>query len=85
MIFFDENVRNYDGFSAVTTVIAEGVKGDVNGDGKADISDATSIQCYLAGLESSCNTTAADLDGSGDISINDVTYLQRMLADADNT
>lgn len=77
--------RNYDGFSAVTTVIAEGVKGDVNGDGKADISDATSIQCYLAGIESTCNTTAADLDGSGDISINDVTYLQRMLADADNT
>ncbi len=50
--------------------------GDVNGDGKANISDVTLLINYLlSGDADSINMDNSDMDGDGDIDINDVTSL----------
>lgn len=57
--------------------------GDVNGDGKVSILDATEIQKHLAEL-SSLNTnqlSVADVNGDGKISILDATQIQKYLAE----
>lgn len=56
-------------------------KGDVNGNGSVDITDATMIQLIAAG----CNFTnpqksAADVNGDGKIDVSDATHLQKYLA-----
>ena len=50
--------------------------GDVNGDGKANISDVTLLINYLlSGDADSINMDNSDMDGDGDIDISDVTSL----------
>lgn len=53
--------------------------GDVDGDGKATIIDATLIQRHCVGItvNGEFNEAAADVDGSGDIEISDATFIQR--------
>ena len=61
--------------------------GDVDGDGKVRINDATAIQRHLAEqegyiLEPGTDAfKAADVDGDGQITIDDVTTIQRYLAE----
>lgn len=56
--------------------------GDVNADGTVSIQDATSIQKYLAHLETltEAQKTLADVNSDGKISIRDVTYIQMYVA-----
>ncbi len=55
------------------------VKGDVNGDGRVMIDDATAVLAIYAetaaGMETSGNTAAADIDGNGSIDITDATAI----------
>ena len=54
--------------------------GDVNNDGKVDISDVTSLIDYLlSGNETGVNVAAADVDDSASVNISDVTALIDML------
>ena len=61
--------------------------GDVNGDGRVSIDDATTIQRHIAKMggwvlqEGTDAFKAADVDGNGEISVNDVTTIQRYLAE----
>lgn len=57
--------------------------GDVNGDGKVNISDATAIQNYLAEIEdfNEKQLLAADANGGGEITIADVTQIQKYAAE----
>ena len=56
--------------------------GDVNGNNKVDISDATMIQSYLAGIKelTPIQMKLADADCDSKIAINDATEIQRYLA-----
>lgn len=56
--------------------------GDINGDGKINIKDATSIQMQLAALISLDNAQmkAADVTGDGNVKINDATNIQKFVA-----
>lgn len=56
--------------------------GDVNGDGKIDITDATEIQKYLVNLVNFDNTqkSVADTNGDGKVSIADATLIQKYIA-----
>ena len=49
------------------------LQGDVDGDGKVNISDVTTLIDYL--LSSEHHSSAADVDDDGMVSINDVTFL----------
>lgn len=57
-------------------------RGDVNGDGKISIQDATLIQKYLAGLTTleQIQENAADVAGTPEIRINDATAIQKLIA-----
>lgn len=56
--------------------------GDVNGDGRVSILDATAIQRHLAQIEfiSVDRIHCADVDKNGQVSITDATMIQRTLA-----
>ena len=56
--------------------------GDVNGDGKISILDATEIQKYIAQLSSLKDEqlAVADVNGDGKISIIDATEIQKYIA-----
>lgn len=55
------------------------VKGDVNGDGRVMIDDATAVLAIYAetaaGIDVTGNTAAADIDGNGSIDITDATAI----------
>lgn len=71
-----EKYANNNGFTFVTLV-----EGDIDGDGKLSITDATAIQKYLAStLEFTPEQLAiADVNGDGEISVKDVTFIQKYL------
>ena len=56
--------------------------GDINNDGKIDVSDVTYLQMYLSGNSSYVikNTKAADANGDGKIDVADVTKIQTIIA-----
>ncbi len=57
------------------------ILGDVDGDGKVTIIDATAIQRHLASIPTfAYHEEAADTDEDGDITIIDATAIQRWLA-----
>ena len=71
-----------------TTLYAKwnmGLIGDVNGDNKVDITDATAIQSHLAEMESLSGQALAlaDVNSDGKVDISDVTHLQKYLAEFD--
>ena len=57
--------------------------GDVTGDGKISIQDATTIQLYVAYLTSLTDVQikVADINSDGNINIFDATEIQLMLAE----
>jgi hypothetical protein len=72
----------------LTIVFSKPKRGDVNGDGKVDIADATALQRALAEFESAWldfdneNVRyACDVNGDGHVDVRDVTGLQRMIAE----
>ena len=68
--------------------------GDLNGDDVVNVTDVTSVQRYLANLQTlteqelgaaDVNTDGADVNTDGKVTIDDVTLLQRYLAEFDVT
>ncbi len=71
----------------INTIIDNGKKperisGDVNNNGKLDLSDALLIQQHLAkiSLLSDVDSAYADINGDGNVNISDVVYIQMVLA-----
>ena len=88
----DQQLNKKSGFSKfyytpVTMIIPNGeadrVKGDVNFDGKLDITDATLIQRYNAEfvLFNDDQMDVGEFNGDGMVDVSDVTAIQRHLAD----
>ena len=66
------------------TAASDPLIGDADNDGSITISDATTIQRYLADIATpSFNEVAADADQDGEVTITDATIIQRYLADFD--
>ena len=65
----------WSGFKEVALMAGEGMKGDVDGNGKVSIDDVTMLIDYLLAGTGDINMTNADIDGNGNISIDDVTSL----------
>ena len=61
--------------------------GDLNGDDVVNVTDVTSVQRYLANLQTLTEQElgAADVNTDGKVTIDDVTLLQRYLAEFDVT
>ena len=57
--------------------------GDINGDGKVNVTDVTTVQRYLADMSNLYDEqrAVADANADGSIDINDATYLQMYLAE----
>ena len=74
----DSSVNPTGDFFAIDNVVirAEGLRGDVNGDGGVDISDATTLINYLlSGNSSGLNLENANCDQQGGVDISDATTL----------
>ena len=62
--------------TSFTVVVTQGLRGDVDNDGKLNIADVTALINYLLTQNvDGVNLWAADVDNSGNININDVTSL----------
>lgn len=69
---------------------SKGIKGDVDGDGKVDVFDASAIQKGLAGAEGFAKYSelekddpaflAADVDGNGTVDVFDASLIQKWMA-----
>ncbi|MBQ1507462.1 MAG: dockerin type I repeat-containing protein, partial [Ruminococcus sp.] len=82
-IIFDASEYNEEtGANGKITLKITPIKGDVNGDGIVDITDATALQMYLAQFEelTPAQQANADVDGDGYLTIKDVTMIQKYLA-----
>ena len=56
-------------------------KGDINGDGTVNITDAIELLKYVAKLDNNVvNEAGTDVDGNGTVNINDAIYLLKMIA-----
>ena len=55
---------------------ADTLKGDINGDGKVDVSDVTTLVGYILDGETPQN---CDLDGDGNVNVTDVTTLVNLI------
>ena len=65
---------------------AEGLPGDVNGNGKTDIGDVTALIDYLLGQDTTTiDPAVADVDGDGRVSIADVVGLVDIILEATPT
>lgn len=85
-------LKGYAGSPAETYAVQNGfqfvdvlngkVLGDVNTDGKLDITDATCLQLHLAGVvfEENFDLSVADINEDGAVNILDVTEMQLMIA-----
>ncbi len=54
--------------------------GDVNGDGKINVIDATLVQIYLVYKDREIDKAAADVDLDGEVTVNDATSIQKISA-----
>ena len=65
----------------VTDAVPKTYIGDVNGDGKIDANDVTTLQMYIAKYaDVTVNEAVADVDGNGKINVLDVTAIQKYVA-----
>ena len=71
-------------FSAAISVAAESgcIRGDVDGNGEIEVTDATWIQRHVAmiNIPFTLKSLSADIDGDGTVSMMDATLVQRWLA-----
>lgn len=78
--------QSYSGVAAeatTETIVESSMLGDVNGDGKIDINDATDIQKCVAEMTDFTpeQEQVADTTGDGKIDINDATEIQKFVAE----
>lgn len=68
--------------SVIGTVAEESHMGDIDGNGRVDVIDATSIQRYVAKIIAldEANLAFSDVDGDGKISVMDCTCIQQFVA-----
>ena len=68
-------------FSVTAVPAGTGVLGDIDGNGKADVVDATILQRYATGLKTGIPAAQieafGDVDGNGKADITDATFIQR--------
>ena len=65
----------------VTDTVPKTYIGDVNGDGKIDANDVTTLQMFIAKYaDVTVNEAVADVDGNGKINVLDVTAIQKYVA-----
>ena len=65
----------------VTDAVPKTYIGDVNGDGKIDANDVTTLQMFIAKYaDVTVNEAVADVDGNGKINVLDVTAIQKYVA-----
>lgn len=78
MVFTTEHFSDY----VVTTATAEFELGDVNGDGKLNIRDATAIQKHLAKIATLSDEVlpVADYNADGKVNVKDATAIQKKIA-----
>ena len=58
--------------------------GDINNDGKIDLSDVTILSKLAAGWEADHDSKSADVNGDGKVDLTDVMHLSRYLANWEN-
>ena len=64
----------------VPTTTAPVILGDVDGDGRLSVKDATYIQHFNVGTEGYVvDITTGDVDGDGRVSVKDATQIQKLL------
>lgn len=83
-VWYDSYVYNFAVDNKISYILLDGVKlGDVNGDGHVNINDVTTIQRYLAELETleGIYLHAADANQDGTVDIADATIIQMYLAE----
>ncbi len=84
-ISLDNDIRNgykLRHFASDGTLLAEAViavKGDVNCDGKIDITDITAVMMLIAGADSDIFKACADLDLDGNVTIADINLFMSMI------
>lgn len=76
-VVFDDNFEY-----PYTIKVGSILEGDVNGDGRLTVDDATAVQKHLAGLITleGDSLAEADVNGDGVVDINDVTTIQKVLS-----
>lgn len=80
-INYDENDEPLDMvYSDAVIKVSDYMAGDINGDGKVNNHDATTMLRYLADWDITVNTRALDVNGDGTINNHDATILLRYLA-----
>lgn len=82
--YYGSNAYDYAKDNGISYELIDGVKlGDVDGDNRVSIDDATCIQRYLAGIIDldGIYLYAADTNLDGDVDISDATTLQMFLAE----
>lgn len=83
-VWYGSYVYNFAVDNKISYILLDGVKlGDVNGDGHVNINDVTTIQRYLAELETleGIYLHAADANQDGTVDIADATIIQMYLAE----
>ncbi|MBQ6626712.1 MAG: dockerin type I repeat-containing protein [Ruminococcus sp.] len=85
---FEESLYNAEGFTNIFIPTDKTIYklGDANGDGEVSITDATTIQRHIAGIEyiPQERIEAADVNNDGSIRILDATLIQRFVAMIDS-
>lgn len=80
-----DGAQSYSGVTAepTTETVNAGIIGDVNSDGKVDVTDATLLQQYLAEMVelSPAQLAVADANGDGKIDVTDATAIQNYIAE----
>lgn len=67
-----------------TSAIAEGIKGDANGDGRVSVTDITAIASYILGdTPANFDIQMADVNGDGRISVTDISALVTLIMGGD--
>lgn len=80
--YLDDSIGGTFVIKAVASASTDPITGDVNGDGKISVLDATNIQMYLANLRTFTQDelSIADYDQDGHLSVIDATLIQKVVA-----
>ena len=67
--------------TAVVSVCAAALSGDVNADGNVNLQDVLMLRKYLASISCSPDLAAADMNGDGAVNTKDLLLLRKQIAD----